>query len=928
MTSAASTRPSGHPSAATGQSATLHDDAAPTKEEAHLSRGQVVGHYVILERVGSGGMGVVYAAYDKALDRRVAIKLLHARRRPRHGKDDARLLREAQAMARLAHPNVVAVHEVGTFRERPFVAMEFVDGQTLSEWLEEKTRPWREVVAMLLQAGEGLAAAHAQGLIHRDFKPENVLVGHDGRARVVDFGLARASGDFSRDDLASVDEDISSQNSASIKLTETGALTGTPAYMGPEQFRGRTPDARSDQFAYCITLWEALFGERPFRGDTRARLAMAVCTGDIHEPAGRDVPTFLRRALRRGLSIDRDERFESMDLLLTAIDRDPVRSRRRIVAATAAAVGIAALSAGIARWSGSADAPCEGTEARIATAWNDDRQAAMDDAFQRVDAEFAAASFETVTRELDRYADDWSEGYRDACEAAHVRRDQSMALFDRRMACLDQRLSTLEATTALLADADRDAIAYSIRAVTALPPVDECADAERMMARFAPPDDPLVAKQVDTARARLAHASVLGLTGRAKEGLDEARAVRHQAEALAYLPLQAEAIFHQGVLAVSAGQPHESLALLHDAVDEAIASGHDEVLVGATTRLMSVVGVSLSRYEEAERWGRMASAALRRRGQDPSDTIPLARNLCMMLADKGDITAALTHCREALRLSIEHHGEEHAVTSLAYRALGNAYYWGADFERAEEAYELSTKLFLQSHGLDHPEYPALLNSLAAVCYSQKKGDSCIPLFEQTVEAAVKGYGADHPATADFTNNLAIVLLDHGRLDEAEARSLESLELRRAQFGDDHPGVGAAHRVLARVAHARGKHEQAREHADKAVQILEATRGKQHLDVQAALSTRARIRTAAGDPAGGIEDLRAALAIAEGLERAPVELAELRFELAKALFDHREEDRAQARAMAAAAEGEAAGNELAAKIADWRATAIKAPDPAP
>jgi serine/threonine protein kinase len=237
---------------------------SPLPEPEPLARGTQVGRYVLLDAVGSGGMGVVYAAYDPELDRKVAIKLLRFDRLGSEAgeRDRLRLQREAQAIARLSHPNVVHVYDVGTFGDQVFVAMEFVAGRTLRQWAEEEPRPWREVVDRFALAGRGLAAAHAAGLIHRDFKPDNVLLGDDGRVRVVDFGLARPAGQ----QPAPEGERTPSGGTLAHPLTEWGVVVGTPAYMAPEQLRGEASDERSDQLSFCVSLYETLYGERPFPG--------------------------------------------------------------------------------------------------------------------------------------------------------------------------------------------------------------------------------------------------------------------------------------------------------------------------------------------------------------------------------------------------------------------------------------------------------------------------------------------------------------------------------------------------------------------------------------------------------------------------------------------------------------------------------------
>jgi eukaryotic-like serine/threonine-protein kinase len=262
---------------------------------AELAPGTMIGEtFRVAERIGAGGMGVVYRARDLALDRDVAVKIHYA------AGSVERLQREAMAMARLAHPNVVVVHEIGRIDGHLFVAMEHVAGRTLREWMASP-RPWRDVVAMMREVGEGLAAAHAAGLIHRDFKPANVLIGGDGRPRVGDFGLARVVGDGDPEHASGA----VARERPLDPLTVTGATLGTPAYMAPEQLDGARVDVRADQFAFAIVLHEALLGERPFAGQTTGELRRAIAAGEIRAvPSGRRAPRWLRRVIARGLAAD------------------------------------------------------------------------------------------------------------------------------------------------------------------------------------------------------------------------------------------------------------------------------------------------------------------------------------------------------------------------------------------------------------------------------------------------------------------------------------------------------------------------------------------------------------------------------------------------------------------------------------------------
>ena len=273
-----------------------------------------IGHFAVLRKLGEGGMGVVYAAYDERLERRVALKLIH-------GDDTARLMREAQALARVSHPNVVQIYEVGTYADRVFVAMEYVEGPTLSEWLAEP-RELGAILDVFVQAGRGLEVAHTRGLVHRDFKPGNVIVGADGRTRVLDFGLARA--DNRRDAPVPADISVTRMSDANLlssPLTRTGSLLGTPAYMSPEQFMGIPVDARSDQFGFCVALYEALYDRRPFAGSTMPELMAAVTQGEVEPPPPRpELATTIPAAVLRGLAAEPEARWPTMTALLEILD--------------------------------------------------------------------------------------------------------------------------------------------------------------------------------------------------------------------------------------------------------------------------------------------------------------------------------------------------------------------------------------------------------------------------------------------------------------------------------------------------------------------------------------------------------------------------------------------------------------------------------
>jgi predicted Ser/Thr protein kinase len=345
--------------------------AASATPAATDTVGATLGRYRLERELGAGAMGVVHAAFDPDLERRIALKVLRSATAPREAKD--RLMREARAMARLAHPNVVTVHEVGTAEGRDFVAMELIHGETLAEWLRSSQRPPAAIIDAFLAAGRGLAAAHAAGIVHRDFKPHNVLRSRDGRIVVTDFGLARdAAGELSaaRDATPPVGPGTADASPpiSLAGLTITGTVLGTPAYMAPEQWGGGAVTPATDQFAYCVALWEALAGERPYRGLSRDELQRQVACG----PAALDashIPRRLRSLLRRGLDPDPARRWPSMDALLVQL----VRAQRgpRATLAVGALVGAAAAALVVARSAGDAPAPaCEPPARDVNGVWS------------------------------------------------------------------------------------------------------------------------------------------------------------------------------------------------------------------------------------------------------------------------------------------------------------------------------------------------------------------------------------------------------------------------------------------------------------------------------------------------------------------------------------------------------------------------------
>ncbi|HEY2744301.1 MAG TPA: serine/threonine-protein kinase, partial [Polyangia bacterium] len=385
----------------------------PPPSAPPLQRGDSIGRYVIVDTLGAGGMGVVYAAYDPELDRKIALKIL----RPGAGESVEstgfrdRLRREAQAMARLRHPNVIEVYDVSTKPGELFVAMELVDGTTLGAWLRERRRGWREIVDVFKKAGAGLAAAHEAGLVHRDFKPDNVLMSKSGDVYVTDFGLARAL-DAHEDTVVALSADPSSPVRSSpaawqTPITVTGALVGTPIYMAPEQLLGTHVDARADVYSFCTALYEALWGVRPYSAKSVEELRREVHAGQLREPERGRVPAWLRRVVMRGLRVDPDERFPSMRAVLDELSRDPSARWRRVGAFAGVALIVGSLALVQRELTQRQLRVCRGGESMIAGVWDPARRGDVERAFAATNRPQAARAFTNSAAALDEWTAAW-----------------------------------------------------------------------------------------------------------------------------------------------------------------------------------------------------------------------------------------------------------------------------------------------------------------------------------------------------------------------------------------------------------------------------------------------------------------------------------------------------------------------------------------
>ncbi len=551
--------------------------------------GSKLGRYVVLERLGAGGMGVVYAAWDPDLDRRVAIKVIGDRDGRSSKLLQRRLQREAVAMAKLRHPNVVTVFDVGAANGQLFVAMEYVEGVSLRKWVRASSHSGSELLAVFLAAGAGLAAAHAQGIVHRDFKPDNVIVANDGRVLVLDFGLASWTSQGSDSDAPEIDlperasdpdseppsdEQPSDEDNDDATLTLPGTVLGTPAYMAPEQRLGRPADARSDQFSFCAAMWEALTGKLPFG---RSKRALARARVEKLAPfERRDIPASVERALRRGLSWHPEDRFPDINALLDALAPRPRRWPWMAVGGT---LVVAALLSAFALGGGEAPvsvAPCIDGSERIEAIWNASAAEELGGVFEQHGPR-AVAEWPYLRGELDRWTASWT-----AVDAELCRRYGPAGVPAQQLDCLDRQLVQLEATVDILATLTADELGRTTDLLASLPNPQRCREVgtgER--ARELPTVDPERRLELEQAIDRVALARQLSrlqeaerdsarlLTETKARGLEELhiRVARIRADTLVDLQRNAEGVdvALQGFAAAErSGEPRLRLRALLD----------------------------------------------------------------------------------------------------------------------------------------------------------------------------------------------------------------------------------------------------------------------------------------------------------------------------------------------------------------------------
>ena len=870
-----------------------------------------LGRFVVLEALGAGAMGTVFAAYDPRLDRRVALKVLPV------GADDSngrqRLLREARAMASLSHPNVVAVYESGIHEGSVFVVMELVEGVTLRRWLETPRR-WQDVLVVFAQAGRGLAAAHAIGLVHRDFKPDNVLIGEGegrrdiGRVRVADFGLARVDLD------AGPERGSTSPAGTNPVITQDGVAPGTPAYMAPEQFLGEPVDGRSDQFAFCVSLWEALYGQRPFGGATRFELADAIVHGRVRAPPAHDVPAWLHAVVQRGLSPDPQARHASMEVLLHALERRPARVRRRL--AVVAGLGVLAASVVALTPAGTTASRCSHGEHHLAGVWDPARRSALENAFAATGALDAQHHAEQTIVSLDRFAARWVAGLRDACEATTVRGEQPSDLLDRRTQCLWRRRQSMAALVDVLTDAEAVVAEHAVRAVASLPAPESCADLAFVSRTIEPPSDPLTAARVEDLRAEIARVEALRLGGQPELARRAADALVQAGSLVDYAPVRAELGASCGAARLAAGAPAEAEEILATSYFEAVAAGADDVALRIASLLAHVVGYALRRDTEAMLWAAHAEAIAARPGVDPAQRVRRSLDVSTVHIAFGRYDEG----QRELAVAIEglRGGDNEVDLAIALNSLGTVALMQGRLDDAEASFQEALALFSMQLGEHHPNVAMVLDNLGARAWYAEDYVRAVEHQRRALEIRRSTLAADHPDIVSSLLNLAGTAMAEEDLEAARSLLEEAIAIVERR-GDRLSVHADTLHNLAVVQRAMALRE-ARDTARRALAARERAHGPDHVEVARSHANLAWILLEADEPGAAEHHFGRTLEIREAAQAPPGDVADARFGLARVKWVTPARRReAIATAAAALEEARQAGESeraLEARIAEW------------
>ncbi len=816
----------------------------------------MLDRYTVLKWLGEGGMGLVVAAFDERLNRRVALKLM---RREGDADGEARFVREAHAMARLNHPNVVAVYDSGTVDAHTFfLSMEFVEGQSLQAWSRAQTRTWPEVLEVYRQAAQGLEAAHRAEIIHRDFKPLNVLVGQDGQVRVTDFGVARL--------------DIKSTNAAtsgpvaqwSGDLTLPGFTMGTPKYMAPEMLRGEVADVRSDVFAFCVALYEALYAQPAFPGETKASRLQAQLEGRISPvPRNSSVPSWLGNAVVSGLAVDPARRPSSMRQMLRLLQHKPFKKSRLVAAVSVGAMMVL----GSIGWARKVDG-CSAVARQLHDVWGPETRDQMRASMLATKAAFAQESFDRVESLLNRYADSWVELSMSVCQ-----RKTPAQVVLLQEACLERKRRQFQNLTELLSGPEDNALlAKAIPAAEALVPVESCRDERALLARVPPPESPEVRMRVEALEQRVGRLQTLFDVGKYQEALGESDALLQEAEATHYVPVIAQAQYVVAQVHEQLGQASAAEARLRQAIPLA-AEGGDVDTVARGFSLLHRIFVNEARYHEALSLEFPLSAALEQ-SRDERASERAASSQGYLLLELGRFPEAMKKYDEAMAIRERIYGPHHSEVAKLLNNFGLLYNKMGDHSKALEFMRRAQATLEAGLGPNHPELSRVLLNQASSQYALGQYQKGLESEERALVIAEQALGSSHPMVGMALNNLGVTKQTLGDNTQALLDFERALNILRQSFGEEHTEVARAHQNIGVARTTMGQCDEAVKSLEQANAIQQKVFGSVHLDVALSLNDLGTAWLCRKDAHQALDFFQRSLSIweaAEGAEPADVAL---------------------------------------------------------
>jgi eukaryotic-like serine/threonine-protein kinase len=769
-----------------------------------LVPGERFGRYVLLERVGRGAMGTVFAAYDEKLDRRVALKVID-----RSAMEDARetlrlqSVREAQALAKLSHPNVVTVHDVDEHEGRLFIAMEFIDGETLGRWSRRAERPWEEILAVLVAVGRGLEAVHRAELLHGDVKPANVMVDRGGRARLMDFGLARRKGGIAS--LSREPQDPEGEHPLASSRGSWETAVGTPAYMAPEQHLGLDGDARSDQFSFCVTAYEALARRRLFEAETLAALVTEITTGDVPSaPADSPVPARVWAVLQRGLARAPDERWPSMQTLVDALD--PTRHARggwRSWGAWLAVGGLAAV--GLAVAFGESERPCAEVSQELDAVWSEPSREAMRVHVSEVLGRTAPG--DSVVASLDRFTDDWRQRRLSAClaeEADAIGREDA----ELRRTCLDIRLLELRTWLEVLETDVPQELDLAIRGLPAIRSPRECDDISSL-AVVLPGTLPQAAlEEARSVSEAIVRARVYEEAARIDEAL-EAFERLVQRTASGELPaLHAEALVGRANVRMRRRDLEPALEDAAAAFRLAIAHGHDRAVLASCVSMLKGLNERGASTEAIDAWAQVG-LAYAERVDDAGARAQIYEALGMAYSER-DPQASAEHFRRALESEIEAHGEDSRSAAIIELNIGVA---ASRRQEAELAVDALEGALGKLRRIEAPEAAVVLHAsreYAAALMLSGRLDDAHRESERNRENIEQVLGTDHQVYAQQLELMAAIACERATFESCRELALEAIRVYGATIGEANPALIGPLMSLVESSVALGRIEEARD----------------------------------------------------------------------------------------------------------------------